>query len=1032
MKNTAHETTARPGLELARVLRDRQKDFVTKIAWSPDGEMLAVPTQSGTVEFWNTADGTRLHEIKARVGTWTTSVAWSPDSKYIATGSGDGRTRIWRARDGERQSRKLSSVLLSIKGNLVSWSPDGQFLAVGLIKGPCSLWDTRTWQEQSSVSVQLASLAFSPPSRLALASRDGKIVVIAAAESDWLRVLAQAGVRTIAWSPEGTVLAGGSSHGTICLFDVESGARIAELQSHTRQIRSLSFSFDGTVLASKSDDGTVRLWSTSSYANLAVIDEKGFDARIFGYTNKKPSGLAFHPSRPLLATLDKADRQVRIWKLDIPLLTHATAIDESVRYTTAKIVLVGNSGVGKTGLGWRLAHGSFKEHPSTHGQQFWVVESLKGARPDKTECEAVLWDLAGQPDYRLTHALFLDKVDLALVLFDPGNHSEPLNGVEYWLKALEHENTRACPKILVAARADRASPSLTQSDLDSFCRRHKIHGGFIATSARNGEGIEELLARMRREVVWDAMAATVTTATFKRIREFVLSLKESCGQEILLDPAMLESKLHSADPVWKFSTDEMMTAVRHLANHGYVRVLKESSGRESILMSPEVLSNLASSFVLEARRNPAGLGALEESRVLRGEYDFPEVSQLHARDREILLDATVALFLEHNICFRERLGSGTFLIFPSLINQKKPTSEQSGMIEDVSYTVSGQIENVYAALVVLLGYSNTFTRTNQWQNQAEYEMNPGEICGFKQITEREGEIDIIHYYGPHAGPHVRSLFQGLFESFLLARDVTVTKYPPVSCPECAYRPERVEIIKRIKQQKSFLFCGECGEEITLPPAIVEKPSVRGRAETLAQDQQAANQRTEFETALTQLKGLIRNRDPQRTPPSCFVSYAWGVDKHERWVARFARDLQNADVHALVDRKDNAKIGSSITTFVNQIEQVDFVVVVGTPEYMSKYKNLEAARGTFVSAEMDIINQRLTGPKKSKDSVLPVLLAGDKFSSLPPLLRGRVHARFEEEESYFPSLFDILLALYDFSSDEQTIYELRQLVAGEEG
>ena len=31
-----------------------------------------------------------------------------------------------------------------------------------------------------------------------------------------------------------------------------------------------------------------------------------------------------------------------------------------------------DSGVGKTGLGWRLAHGEFKEHPSTHGQQFWM------------------------------------------------------------------------------------------------------------------------------------------------------------------------------------------------------------------------------------------------------------------------------------------------------------------------------------------------------------------------------------------------------------------------------------------------------------------------------------------------------------------------------------------------------------------------------------------------------------------------------------------------------------------------------------
>ena len=62
----------------------------------------------------------------------------------------------------------------------------------------------------------------------------------------------------------------------------------------------------------------------------------------------------------------------------------------AVHHTTAKIVLVGDSGVGKTGLGWRLAHGEYKEHSSTHGQQFWVVNELGTRRRDGPECEAIL------------------------------------------------------------------------------------------------------------------------------------------------------------------------------------------------------------------------------------------------------------------------------------------------------------------------------------------------------------------------------------------------------------------------------------------------------------------------------------------------------------------------------------------------------------------------------------------------------------------------------------------------------------------
>ena len=93
-------------------------------------------------------------------------------------------------------------------------------------------------------------------------------------------------------------------------------------------------------------------------------------------------------------------------------------------------MLVGDHSVGKSALGHRLIHGEFKEQASTHGQQFWVYPELGKRRKDGTECEAILWDFAGQPDYRLVHALFVDNADLALVLFDASDIRDPLHGVE--------------------------------------------------------------------------------------------------------------------------------------------------------------------------------------------------------------------------------------------------------------------------------------------------------------------------------------------------------------------------------------------------------------------------------------------------------------------------------------------------------------------------------------------------------------------------------------------------------------------------
>jgi len=48
---------------------------------------------------------------------------------------------------------------------------------------------------------------------------------------------------------------------------------------------------------------------------------------------------------------------------------------------------------------------------------------------------------------------------------------------------------------------------------------------YLSTSAKAGEGIEELIQQMQDLIPWEAKPATVTTEIFKRIKDFVLDLK---------------------------------------------------------------------------------------------------------------------------------------------------------------------------------------------------------------------------------------------------------------------------------------------------------------------------------------------------------------------------------------------------------------------------------------------------------------------------------------------------------------------------
>ena len=297
--------------------------------------------------------------------------------------------------------------------------------------------------------------------------------------------------------------------------------------------------------------------------------------------------------------------------------------------------------------------------------------------------------------------------------------------------------------------------------------------------------MEELIARMQALIPWDEKPATVTTDTFKRVKDHVLALKENREEkQVIVSPQELRQRLMATDADWRFSDAELMTAVGHLENHGYVKRLRTSKGETRILLAPELLNNLAASFVLEARRNEKGLGSLEEKRLLAGEYPFRELEGLSPGEPEVLLDSAALLFLEHHVCFRETdpLSSQSYLVFPDLINLKKPAvDEEQPINEGVAYTVNGAVENVYASLVVLLGYTHTFTRTDQWRNQARYEVGDRLVCGFRLDAERDGEMDFVLYFGVNVGRPVRTLFQGLFESFLARRNLTVFRYEPVAC-----------------------------------------------------------------------------------------------------------------------------------------------------------------------------------------------------------------------------------------------------------
>jgi small GTP-binding protein len=1003
-----------PGLVLERVL-DMHQDVVWFVAWSSDGKWLTTSSKEATF-IHNMASGESTSLSNRFESGGSHEVAWTPDSSQMAVSDGYS-IHIINA-DGLEIVETLRTENGSI--NRLEFSPDGSLLAYSAFRHSfvVCIWNMHSGKDSVVLDKEFMSISFFWAANAdILYVFDGFRVLYA---YDILKGSTQT-LLEVDKSEFGAVIAVSKRYfaipmkQNIGIWDITTHELKFVLEGHTAEITSLSFSGDGRILASKSQDQTIKFWRCDKWEEIAAINETALLAH-YGIE------ICFNPQSSYFVSRARNETSVRIWKVDPEIFLDQSNKDRYVRYTTAKIVLVGDSGVGKTGLGWRLANNPYKEHDSTHGQQFWIANELGRTRLDGTNCEVVLWDLAGQPDYRLVHSLFLDKIDLGLLLFDPTVRQDPLNAPLFWLRHIHPAEINHCPVILVGSRSDRGTPTLTNAELDKFCRQYDISGGFIAVSARTGESLSELIERIRQQIRWEALKATVTTITFKTIKEFVLSLKaDSTGKDILVTPHALKAGLKRSSKQSYFTDEEIMTAVQNLENHGYVSILHSSKGDIFILLDPTLLLNLASSFVLEARRNPKGLGVLEEAGLLAGSYKFPELDSLTKKEREVLLDAATVLFLQHTVCFRENFNDQSFLVFPSLINEKRPLSDDTAIVEDVYYRVTGPVENVFASLVVLLGYTNTFIRNNQWQDQAQYQLGPGEICGFKQVASREGELEIVLYYAVGIAEYIKSLFQGLFERFLSAKSVTVMRYQPVNCPSCAERLARTVVSQQLEKGRRSTYCNNCGGQIALPGTERLVVNHRSVGAEVSEEQAIATRRVAFEAAIVRIKGSLRQQEDSAKAPTCFISYAWGDAKQEQWVNRLAVDLRKAGVGVLFDRWHNLP-GSSITEFVGLITTADFAIVVGTPLLQQKYQN--AGADAVVKAEQLMINTRLRKPAKYGRRVIPILLEGTADASFTPLLEDVVHVDFRQEQYYFYNLFSVIVRLFELGPDNPFLMELQ--------
>ncbi|EDL47308.1 small GTPase Rab5b [Plasmodium vivax India VII] len=146
--------------------------------------------------------------------------------------------------------------------------------------------------------------------------------------------------------------------------------------------------------------------------------------------------------------------------------------------TKVKIVLLGDSGVGKSSIALYLCHGRFSEkHQVTIGAAFLhhTIELKNGAT-----MKLHIWDTGGQERFRSMAPLYYRDAYGAVVVYD-SNNVESFNSLKYWINEIKSNGSRNCCIMVVANKKDLPQ-KLNSEMVMKFCEQENV--SFIECSAK--------------------------------------------------------------------------------------------------------------------------------------------------------------------------------------------------------------------------------------------------------------------------------------------------------------------------------------------------------------------------------------------------------------------------------------------------------------------------------------------------------------------------------------------------------------------
>lgn len=166
--------------------------------------------------------------------------------------------------------------------------------------------------------------------------------------------------------------------------------------------------------------------------------------------------------------------------------------DEMVKYDLSfKIIIIGDSGVGKSSLTLRATKNQFQEYyNATVGFEFFSLN----LKMEESIIKLQMWDTCGQEIYRSLISSFYKNSSLAMIMYSIDNE-ESFRHLDYWIKEIKNNSSPNIKIILIGNKVDLEDKRvISKEEADNFARENGIDEVY-ETSAKTGFNAKTIFSK---------------------------------------------------------------------------------------------------------------------------------------------------------------------------------------------------------------------------------------------------------------------------------------------------------------------------------------------------------------------------------------------------------------------------------------------------------------------------------------------------------------------------------------------------------